>query len=112
MGIKPPRAVIFDLGKVLLDFDYGIAARAMLPHCDISESDLRRLLDQSPLLHRYETGQMTTAEFYDEVKRGSGYRKSLEEFRHSFGGIFSPIQAMIDLQRSLSAAGISTFAFS
>ena len=29
-----PKAVVFDIGKVLLDFDYGIAAQAMERHCE------------------------------------------------------------------------------
>ena len=28
-----PKAVIFDLGKVLLEFDYGIVARRLAAHC-------------------------------------------------------------------------------
>ncbi|MBI4324679.1 MAG: hypothetical protein HY674_05390, partial [Chloroflexi bacterium] len=40
---KPlPQAVIFDLGKVLLDFDYGIAIQKFLVRCSLPEDDLHK----------------------------------------------------------------------
>ena len=56
----PPRAVVFDLGKVLLDFDYGRAARTLSVHSDVSATEFRAIVDQSPLLHRFETGLIST----------------------------------------------------
>jgi len=33
--MQKPSAVVFDLGKVLLDFDYGKVASQMLKYCDL-----------------------------------------------------------------------------
>jgi FMN phosphatase YigB (HAD superfamily) len=110
--MKPPRAVVLDLGKVLVDFDYHITARALAPHCAVTMDQLRRLLDQSRLLHRYECGELSTPDFFAAVKAASGFRGGLAEFGALFGDIFTPIAPMIDLHASLAARGVPTFAFS
>ena len=43
----PPRAVVFDLGKVLLDFDYGRAARTLSVHSDLSATEFRALVGRA-----------------------------------------------------------------
>lgn len=110
--LPPPRAVIFDLGKVLLDFDYNLAARALAPHSDLSVAEFKRAVDQSPLLHRYESGRMTTGEFVAEVRRVTGFRGSEELFHGTFGDIFTEIPEMVALQRRLSEQGVPTYVFS
>jgi len=106
------RAAIFDLGKVLVDFDYGIMARALSARSDMSGGELRALLDQSSLLHRYESGAMTTREFFAEVQSRSGFRGTLDEFAGVFADIFTPIAPMVALLERLVSQGVPTFAFS
>jgi len=107
-----PEAVIFDLGKVLLDFDYGIAARAFAAASTLDADTIRRMLDQSPLLHRFETGQLDADGFEQEVRRQTGYRGTREEFRRDFGDIFSTIPEMIALHQELRRRGVRTVLFS
>jgi HAD superfamily hydrolase (TIGR01509 family) len=107
-----PSAVIFDLGKVLLDFDYSITVRALADLCEIPAEELRRHIDQSPLLIRYESGDMTTEEFYETVRGVAGYRGDYATFREAFGGIFSEIPAMVTLHRRLKEVGVPCYIFS
>ena len=107
-----PTTVIFDLGKVLLDFDYSITARALADQCDVSAEELRQHIDQSPLLLRYESGDMTTEEFYETVRKAAGYRGDYETFRAAFGGIFSEIPPMVELHQRLKDAGVPCYIFS
>ena len=107
-----PKAVVFDLGKVLLDFDYGIAIRRIVPSAAISEAATQRLINQSPLLHEYETGLITTSEFFDRVKAASGFRGGLEEFVGSFADIFSEIPRMVELHQHLRRNQVPTYVFS
>jgi len=107
-----PRAVVFDLGKVLLDFNYGIAVRRIQKQCSLSLEQLHALINQSPLLYRYETNLLTTAQFFAEVKAASGYSGDLPQFRQFFADIFSPIEPMIELHRQLRSSGVPTFIFS
>jgi 2-haloacid dehalogenase len=107
-----PKAIVFDLGKVLLDFDYGIAARRIAARCTVAPEEINRFIAQSPLLFRYETGLMTKAQFFQEVCAHTGFSDGLEIFSGFFGDIFFPIEPMIQLQTKLRAKGFPTYIFS
>ena len=110
--MNPPQAVVFDLGKVLLDFDYSLAAGKLEPRSKLLALDFRTVIDQSPLLLRYETGLLSTEEFFEEVQKRSGYSGDLSEFGAAFGDIFRPIEPMVQLQATLRDLGLRTYAFS
>jgi len=106
------KAVVFDLGKVLVDFDYTIAARKIVARGKVSLGQIAQFLGQSPLLLHYEAGLLTNQEFYEEIRRLTGFRGDLEEFGDCFGDIFSPIKPMIELHATLRQQGFPTFIFS
>jgi HAD superfamily hydrolase (TIGR01509 family) len=110
--MRKPSAVVFDLGKVLLDFDYGRAARAMVRFCDKPGEELRRVLDQSPLLFEFETGLLTSEQFFEKVQRATRFCGSFQEFEPIFGDIFTPIPEMLDLHARLRSRGIPAYIFS
>ena len=110
--MSKPQAVVFDLGKVLLEFDYGIVARRLAAHSGRDAEQIRGLLDQSPLLFRLESGQMTNEEFFRKVSALTGYTGAFEEFASVFGDIFTAIHPMIDLHAGLRARGVPTYIFS
>ncbi|SPE54267.1 HAD-superfamily hydrolase, subfamily IA, variant 3 [Verrucomicrobia bacterium] len=96
-----PKAVVFDLGKVLVDFDYGLAARKLAARSKMAPQEVLSFFGQSPLLFRYETGLLSNEEFFREVCTATGYRGGFEEFGEGFGDIFNPIPAMVELQTAL-----------
>ncbi len=107
-----PRAVIFDLGKVLLDFDYQIALRRLLPRCRSRAEALRQLLLQDRLLVDYETGLISTAEFVARLTAAAGYQGTEAEFRAGFGDIFTPIAPMLALHAELRARRVPVYVLS
>lgn len=107
-----PKAVIFDLGKVLVDFDYSIAARKIAARSQITAQEAKQALDYSPLLFDYETGRVTRSQFFDAVRAATGFAGTIEEFGSHFADIFTPIPPMVELHARLRAAGIPTFIFS
>jgi putative hydrolase of the HAD superfamily len=107
-----PKVVIFDLGKVLLEFDYWRAARALAESSDLSAEEIKRLIDQSPLLGRYESGGMTDHEFYLELKRLALLRLDEQQFRSIFADIFDEIPSMVALQQDLRSRGVRSYIFS
>jgi epoxide hydrolase-like predicted phosphatase len=106
------RAVVFDLGKVLVDFDYGIAARRLAEKSSWNAEQLRAFIDQSPLLLSYESAKITSAEFFAEVQRQAGFRGTFDEFAAAFADIFTEIPAMTALQAELRAKGFPTYVLS
>ncbi|HVR35020.1 MAG TPA: HAD family phosphatase [Methylomirabilota bacterium] len=110
--MNPPEAIVFDLGKVLVDFDYGIAARRIAANSKVPLPEVRARIEHSPLLARYETGRIDSEQFYEEVKNGTGFDGTFEEFSRLFADIFWPIDPMVRLHDSLRRRNLPTFIFS
>ena len=107
-----PRAVVFDLGKVLLEFDYRIAARALAADSDLDADAILEILDQSPLLHRYECGALDSRAFEREVRERTGYRGATEAFGWAFADIFTEVAAMTGVLDELRRIRVPAFLFS
>jgi len=107
-----PKIVVFDLGKVLVDFDYGIAVRAIASRSKMTDERVQDFLLRSPLLVRYETGLLSNQEFFELICKTTGFRGSIEEFGESFSDIFVPIEPMIELHATLRQKGFPTYIFS
>jgi 2-haloacid dehalogenase len=110
--MTPPQVVVFDLGKVLVDFDYGIVARKIAARGDLNAAGVQKFIDHSPLLFRYETGLMTKEQFFFEVCSATGFRGDIREFAQIFGDIFEPITPMVEIHSTLRKKGIPTYIFS
>jgi HAD superfamily hydrolase (TIGR01509 family) len=106
------KTVVFDLGKVLVDFDYSIAARKIAARGKMPADKINFFISQSPLLFRYETGLMTTEQFYAEVCAATGFNGGPDEFGQCFADIFVPIPPMVQLQATLRRSGLPAYIFS
>lgn len=107
-----PQAVIFDLGKVLLDFDWSIAARKMSARSAMPAGDLLKVFDYSPLVVEFELGLISSEHFFKEASRAADFRGDFEEFSEVFSDIFTEIEAMTRMHSELRRRGIPTFIFS
>lgn len=110
--MSQPKIVVFDLGKVLLDFDYRVASQGLARNSTATLDEIQAFIDQSPLLMRYEKGQVSREEFFDEVRKMSGYSGTLDQFVDLFSDVFAPIVPMIKLHESLRLKGVPTYIFS
>jgi HAD superfamily hydrolase (TIGR01509 family) len=110
--MNTPDVVVFDLGKVLVDFDYSIAARRIAARSTTPPADVQHFIDHSPLLFRYETGLMTRRQFFEEIVRATGFLGDIEEFGQFFADIFTEVPPMIELHARLRAHGVPTCIFS
>jgi putative hydrolase of the HAD superfamily len=104
--------VVFDLGKVLVDFDYSIAARRIAAHSDLPSAQVETLIGQSSLIVDYELGRLSRREFFKRVCRATGFRGTMEEFSGFFAEIFTPIPPMIELHAEVRRRGILTYILS
>ncbi len=106
-----PSVIVFDLGKVLVDFDYGIAIRRFAERSEAGMEQIQRLVD-SPIQVEFESGKITTNEFFAAVRDGAGFRGDRAEFVSIFADIFSPMETMIAFFERLKSLGIPTCVFS
>ncbi len=104
--------LVFDLGKVLVDFDYRIASEKIARHSRLGPRELHAFLGSSPLLADYESGRLSREEFFKSLKEAVGFQKGLLEFSGFFADIFTEIPLMTGLQRELRKRGFQTYIFS
>ena len=74
-----PKVVVFDLGKVLLDFDYDIAIRRFAKRSDAEIDKVHELINSS-VQYDYESGKLTTEDFFEYVQEGAGFQGDRAEF--------------------------------
>ena len=72
------RCVFLDLGKVLLDFDLVHFRRRVSELTGVDSEVLREAIAGNDLAHRYESGQITDAEFHAAVCNRIGAGKLRE----------------------------------
>jgi HAD superfamily hydrolase (TIGR01509 family) len=104
--------VVFDLGKVLVDFDYSIAVSRIAAHSTLPPDGIKTFLGQSHAIIDYESGRLTREEFYEQARKATGFRGTIEEFGEFFADIFTEIPPMIELHAGLRRRGIPTYIFS
>ena len=107
-----PKAVVFDLGNVLLDFDYGKTVHRIKEKCNLSEAELRKIFSASPLFDRFEHGHINPEEYFAEIQRITGYRGQFGDFAESFGDIFTEASAIVSWNERLRAAGVPRYILS
>jgi FMN phosphatase YigB (HAD superfamily) len=110
--MSTPAMVVFDLGKVLVDFDFSIAARKIAVRGKKSPAEVQALIEQSRFIIDYESGRLTRSGFYERVREVTGFDGSLDEFGALFADIFTAMPEMIELHAGLRRRGIPTWIFS
>jgi glucose-1-phosphatase len=105
-------AIVFDLGKVLVDFDWSIAAKKIAARSAAPPEQFHKFLATSPLLWQYECGQLSRAKFFEAIRAATGFQGSVAEFNGYFAEIFTEIAPMIALHAELRQRGFKTFILS
>jgi len=107
-----PEIVVFDLGKVLVDFDYTIAVSRIARRSALSPVEVEQFFFHSPLLVDYESGRLTRREFFEQAQQATGFRGTIAEFGDFFADIFAEIPPMLDLHAELRKCKVQTYIFS
>ena len=84
------RTVIFDLGKVIVPFDFSRGYRAMAEVCPYSPEEIPRRIGSTDLVRRFESGQVAPEDFVRELSSQLDTDVSYEEFCRIWSIIFLP----------------------
>ena len=82
------RAIVFDLGKVLVHFDFQPGYRALESRCPYPAAEIPRRLAATGLVERFETGLIEPREFVHRISDALGLGVTYEEFCSIWSCIF------------------------
>jgi putative hydrolase of the HAD superfamily len=84
------KALLFDLGKVLVDFDFERGMRQFVSRTSMSRQDFEHIILDQGWMRTYESGGISTREFHDYLREHGKLEMSLEEFANAWNSVFLP----------------------
>lgn len=98
-----PDAFLFDIGNVILPFDFRITARKLADHCELSAEEI--LPRVAPLMVELEIGRMSPDAFFDAASAEIGYRGDRRFLHDALVDIFDPNVAMAEFIETVAGEG-------
>jgi glucose-1-phosphatase len=99
------KAVIFDFGNVICTFDMRLFVEKIEPLTTIPASRLHEILHTSFDLGRaYETGLMTSDQFFQQISERYALTISKQNFVRAFTDVFTPIPSTLQLIKTLKSS--------
>ncbi len=83
------KAVIFDLGKVLVHFDFRRGSRQLEGLCPYPAAEIPKRIAPTDLVRRFETGLIEPRHFVTELSKALDLRVEYEQFCEIWGSIFT-----------------------
>ena len=84
------KAILFDLGKVLVDFNFETGVQALHAACSISRNRLEEVLWDENWICRYERGEISTSEFHAYLRETADLGMDLPDFCETWSSVFLP----------------------
>jgi glucose-1-phosphatase len=97
--------IYFDLGNVLVYFDYQVACRQMGAVAGCTPEKVWQTLFDTDLELRYESGAINDQQFYDQFCEAVGSRPDYDQLLRAGSEIFHLNHSMIPIVAQLDAAG-------
>jgi glucose-1-phosphatase len=97
------RAAIFDLGRVLVNFDFARGYRAMEPLCPYSAEEIHKRLAASHLAEDFETGLVEPRDFVARMARLLDFDIEYDRFCGIWSSIFTETLIPESLLQSLAS---------
>lgn len=95
-------AIVFDFGNVICKFDNDLFVRKISDYTSKSFEELNDLIyKKSDLPKMYETGLITSDEFFSKISELCGLNMSKDKFVEAYTNIFTPIESTIRLIKDL-----------
>ena len=88
------RTIVFDLGKVLLDFNIRLISERLARYCRSTPDEIHRMIFMSPLEKQIDQGAIDPHDFFDVLKERLSLRMKYEDFVPVWCDIFTEIPGM------------------
>lgn len=83
-------AILFDLGKVIIDFNFDTGIQALHSCCSISRDQLEDVLWDEKWIRRYERGEISTRDFHAYLCASANLKMELPQFCETWSSVFLP----------------------
>lgn len=110
MNQPTPRDVIFDIGNVLLFFDFQIFARKIAGQCGFPATELLPRLEEH--MWELEARGLPVDEFFPRAAQRLNYCGNPADFVRAWQEIFEPNEPVIEFATQLKASGHRLFLLS
>lgn len=97
------KAIIFDLGKVLVPFDFKIGYRALEAACPYRAEEIPRRIAKTGLVVRLEKGLIGPLDFVERLSEALELRLEYADFCRAWSSIFHGQLLADELLKSLAA---------
>jgi putative hydrolase of the HAD superfamily len=84
------KTIIFDLGRVLIPFDFNRGYKRLEALCSYPASDIPQRLRSTDLMNRFETGEVSSESFVREFSKTLGFEAGYDEVCDIWSCIFLP----------------------
>ena len=84
------RTIIFDLGNVIVPFDFKLGYMRIAALCGCQPGEIPARIRATGLVHPFETGQISAEQFVGEVSAVLGLNATYAEFCELWTSVFLP----------------------
>ena len=82
------KVIIFDLGKVIVDFDHFVICRRLSRYCTFTANEIYRKIFTSRLEAQFDEGSLTAHKFIINIKKQLQFNIAMDEFEKVWNHIF------------------------
>ena len=82
------KVIIFDLGKVIVDFDHLVICRKLAPYCTVTPNEICRKIFKSGLEAQFDEGNITIYKFNTKLREQLQLNITRDEFELIWNRIF------------------------
>jgi putative hydrolase of the HAD superfamily len=83
-------ALLFDLGKVLVDFNFELGMRRFAERCAVPQERFEEVLRNPHWVRRYEQGEISSADYLRYLQEEGTLQMDLDEFHETWSSVFLP----------------------
>lgn len=105
MNVSSRHFLFFDLGNVIVNFDHEIGVRNLAELCHAPQDQVREFVFESELQSDYETGRITSQEFYQAFCKETSCTESIDNVLRAVSDVFCLNAEIVPLLTNLRQCG-------
>jgi len=89
-GPASPKAIIFDIGRVLIHLDISRAMQGLADHADLSPDEIWSRILHHPRWQDWQEGRLSPIDWHRELSAHLGHKLEFEDFRAAWNTCLTP----------------------